>query len=99
MKRVNVIFLLSLIMIICHLQCAFAHETLPSGVPVNKVCEKADAIINKHIGKDLCGASLVVINDGKVIFEKGYGYSDREKKIPVDPHKTVFEYGSISRVC
>lgn len=29
------------------------------------------------------GSSFVVVHDGKVVVNKGYGYADKEKKIPV----------------
>ncbi len=44
------------------------------------------------------GAAIVVVRDGKVIFKKGYGYANVEKKIPVDPDKTVFRNGSVGKL-
>lgn len=44
------------------------------------------------------GAVVAVVKDGKVLFEKGYGYSDREKKTPVSPQDTLFRPGSISKL-
>ena len=40
------------------------------------------------------GLSLAVIQNGQVIWLKGYGYRDLEKKTPVTPH-TLFPIGSI----
>ena len=42
------------------------------------------------------GAVVCVIKDGKVLFAKGYGYSNVEKKAPVSPDSTLFRPGSIS---
>ncbi|AFC32926.1 hypothetical protein PM3016_6294 [Paenibacillus mucilaginosus 3016] len=42
------------------------------------------------------GSNFVVVKDGKVLVNKGYGYADLEKKIPVDQH-TVFQIGSVSK--
>lgn len=42
------------------------------------------------------GLSLAVIQNGQVIWLKGYGYRDLEKKTPVTPH-TLFPIGSISK--
>ncbi len=39
-----------------------------------------------------------VVKDGKVLFAKGYGYSDVEKKVPVSPDTTLFRPGSISKL-
>lgn len=43
------------------------------------------------------GASVVVVKDGKVVAEKGYGYSDLESKTPVDPKNTTFRIASVSK--
>lgn len=43
------------------------------------------------------GASVVVVKDGKVLAEKGYGYSDLESKTPVDPKNTIFRIASVSK--
>lgn len=44
------------------------------------------------------GATFVVVKDGKVLLQKGYGYADVEKKIPIDPEKTLFRIASVSKV-
>ncbi|MCM3340563.1 serine hydrolase [Paenibacillus sp. MER TA 81-3] len=43
------------------------------------------------------GAAVVVVKDGKVVIQKGYGYSDKDKKTPVDVQKTVFRLASVSK--
>ncbi|KJD58253.1 penicillin-binding protein [Bacillus velezensis] len=42
------------------------------------------------------GSSFVVVHDGKVVINKGYGYADKEKKIPVNK-ETVFQIASVSK--
>ncbi len=44
------------------------------------------------------GAVVAVVKDGKILFTKGYGYADLEKKTLVVPDKTIFRIGSISKV-
>ncbi len=39
-----------------------------------------------------------VMKNGRMIFSKGYGYQDVEKRIPVDPDTTLFRPGSISKL-
>lgn len=57
-----------------------------------------DGVIPQQIEKaDIAGAVVAVVKDGKVLFEKGYGYSDAEKKTPVSPQDTLFRPGSISK--
>jgi CubicO group peptidase (beta-lactamase class C family) len=42
------------------------------------------------------GLALAVIQDGKVVLLKGYGYRDMEKQLPVTPN-TLFAIGSITK--
>lgn len=46
----------------------------------------------------LAGTAVVVVRDGKPVFEKGYGFADVEKAIPVDPARTRFTVGSVSKL-
>jgi len=43
------------------------------------------------------GAVFVLVKDGKVFFAKGFGYADVERKISVDPDKTLFRAYSVSK--
>lgn len=57
-----------------------------------------DGFMPQQIEKaDIAGAVVSVVKDGKVLFEKGYGYSDVDKKTPVSPQDTLFRPGSISK--
>lgn len=44
------------------------------------------------------GAVVSVVSGGEVFFAKGYGYSDFEARIPVDPETTLFRIGSVSKL-
>jgi CubicO group peptidase (beta-lactamase class C family) len=46
----------------------------------------------------LAGAAVVVVKDGAVLLGKGYGYADLERRTSVDPLRTRFTVGSISKV-
>jgi CubicO group peptidase (beta-lactamase class C family) len=48
--------------------------------------------------EDIAGAVVLVVKDGKVLFAKGYGYADVEKRIPVTADGTLFRPGSISKL-
>ncbi len=48
--------------------------------------------------ENIAGAVISVVKDGKVLFAKGYGYSDVEKKNPVSVDGTLFRPGSISKL-
>src|ERR1700733_7700854 len=47
---------------------------------------------------DIAGAVVVIVKDGQVLLEKGYGYADYEQRIPVDPKLTLFRPGSTSKL-
>ncbi|HEY2358408.1 MAG TPA: serine hydrolase domain-containing protein [Phenylobacterium sp.] len=46
---------------------------------------------------DIAGAVIVVVKDGQPLLERGYGLSDVKARRPVDPDKTLFRPGSISK--
>jgi CubicO group peptidase (beta-lactamase class C family) len=44
------------------------------------------------------GAVVVIVKDGQVLLEKGYGYADEKLRTPVDPARTLFRPGSTSKL-
>jgi CubicO group peptidase (beta-lactamase class C family) len=58
-----------------------------------------DGIVPLQLGlSDIAGATVSVVKDGKILFAKGYGYADVQKKQPVSPQDTLFRPGSISKL-
>jgi CubicO group peptidase (beta-lactamase class C family) len=47
---------------------------------------------------DIAGASVLVMKDGNILLEKGYGYADVKSKKSVDPAATIFRLASISKL-
>ncbi|WP_158238348.1 MULTISPECIES: serine hydrolase domain-containing protein [Luteimonas] len=47
---------------------------------------------------DIAGAVVVVVKDGEVLLQKGYGHADIAKGTPVDPAATLFRPGSVSKL-
>ncbi len=47
---------------------------------------------------DIAGGVIVVVKDGQVLTERGYGYADVAAEKPVDPKATLFRPGSISKL-
>lgn len=69
--------------------------------PLNRdnVEKFADSTFNEQLKKfNVPGAVFAVVKDNTVLFEKGYGYSDIDKKTPVDPKTTVFRAASVSKL-
>jgi CubicO group peptidase (beta-lactamase class C family) len=48
--------------------------------------------------EDIAGAVVLVVKDGAILFSKGYGYSDVDKKTPVTVDATLFRPGSVSKL-
>jgi CubicO group peptidase (beta-lactamase class C family) len=58
-----------------------------------------DGIVPLQLAKDdIAGAVVVVVKDGQIIFQKGYGYADVKTKRRVSPSATLFRVGSISKL-
>ncbi|MFV0623584.1 serine hydrolase domain-containing protein [Sphingomonas sp. ac-8] len=50
-----------------------------------------------HSG-DIAGAVVTVVKDGQVLTARGYGYADVASRRPVDPARTLFRPGSVSKL-
>ena len=46
---------------------------------------------------EITGVSIALIDDQKVIWQKGFGYADLENNVPATP-ETVYRAGSIAKV-
>jgi CubicO group peptidase (beta-lactamase class C family) len=58
-----------------------------------------DGIIPLQLERsDVAGASVLVMKDGQLLLQKGYGYSNFKDKKPVDPTTTIFRLASISKL-
>lgn len=71
--------------------------------PITLNPKDVEAFTNKVIPvkmkkENAAGVALVVVKDNQILFQKGFGFSDKEKNTPIDPKKTVFRLASISKV-
>ncbi len=63
----------------------------------DSVSHKIDSVINAQMTKKhIVGASIAIIDHGKMVYARGYGYADNRKKIKAT-EKTVFCIGSITK--
>ncbi|MBD7968481.1 serine hydrolase [Paenibacillus gallinarum] len=86
------------------LPSAHADSSLSStaSAPKNLSPETAQVFLDEFFNSQQAlshyvGASVIIVKDGKVIAEKGYGYSNLQEKTPVDPKKTAFRIASVSK--
>ena len=47
---------------------------------------------------NLPGATVALVQDGSIVFSKGYGMADLDKQIPMDPETTLHRPGSNSKI-
>ncbi len=56
----------------------------------------ADAVLKRVVKSEAPGRAVLLAQNGKVLFEQGYGLADTEQHIPVTP-QTQFRIGSITK--
>ena len=74
----------------------------PSGTPA-LTKQDVDAWLDGYLpyalhSGDIPGAVVTVVKDGQILTARGYGYADLDKRAPVDPQRTLFRPGSISKL-
>lgn len=75
------------------LQCSFTHGA--EKAPDFSLLEKT--VLEELKETNTPGAAISVIQDGKTLFEKGFGVSSVETKIPVSP-EMLFQIGSLTKM-
>ena len=69
---------------------------LSPGFPA-ELAQRMDEAARAEMGRQqIVGLAVGVIQEGRISYLKGYGWSDREKRIPVS-RKTMFRWASISK--
>ncbi|WP_298506087.1 serine hydrolase domain-containing protein [uncultured Maribacter sp.] len=59
---------------------------------------QADELLQRLVSqKKIPGLAITVLEDGKTIFQKGYGYTSLETKKIIDPANTQFRIASVSK--
>lgn len=76
-------------------------DTLKSELPVTGKSSPElvafDKLMRNFVSKNgIPGASLAIVKDGRLVYARGFGYADREKKEPVQPN-SLFRIASISK--
>jgi CubicO group peptidase (beta-lactamase class C family) len=85
------------------LATASASDVTSTAQPHALVREDVEALLDGYLPyalqrADVAGAVIVVVKDGQVLLQKGYGYADQAEHQLVDPQNTLFRAGSISKL-
>jgi CubicO group peptidase (beta-lactamase class C family) len=78
---------LTALLLVCSL---FSVAQIPAGV----IAKKCDSIFDNY--KDKPGVAVLIVQDGKIAFERGYGIASMEYNVPITP-TTVFDIASVSK--
>lgn len=62
-------------------------------IETHLVHELEDAVASKSVG----AAALVLLQDGEIVAEHGFGLASAETRQPVDPEETLFQVASVSK--
>ncbi len=104
MKQPGVLLRILFVVLLC---CAVATSQAPNTTPAEAAPEMTAADVGAFLDgfmpmqlerENIAGAVVLVVKDGRVLFAKGYGYSNVEKKTPVSVDATLFRPGSISKL-
>jgi CubicO group peptidase (beta-lactamase class C family) len=98
----------SILVFIVFLVCIKAASALPSNEseisPFDLTDPKElgafmDGAVNAQLmAHHIPGAAVAIVKDGKLIFAKGYGYADIDKRKPVLVNETLLRVGSVSKL-
>jgi len=92
MKKFNVFFLLAF---------AFACQPRAEQASTNtyeQTIAEARAMVNELMKEnETQGMAVAVSINGELVWSEGFGYSDVENKVTVDPKTTLFRIGSVSK--
>jgi CubicO group peptidase (beta-lactamase class C family) len=102
MKRPLMVMLLSVAMALSASAQNFEVKTLnanDSGLIDPKEIEVwMDQFLAEYLRHPYAILGFVLVKDGKIFFQKGYGYADAETKSPVVPDQTLFFAASVSKL-
>ena len=82
---------------------ATVDNSSPAETPRELTQPDADAWLDGFMpftleSNDIAGAVVVIVKDGQVLTQRGFGYADKAARKRVDPATTMFRAGSISKL-
>jgi CubicO group peptidase (beta-lactamase class C family) len=82
---------------------AQAHSKAPrlnvgEAIPVTELDALVDGVVRDAMAADhIEGVAVSVVQNGEIVLLKGYGLSRQQPATPVDPSRTLFRIGSVSK--
>jgi CubicO group peptidase (beta-lactamase class C family) len=85
--------------VVARAETAPATGTAPADLSADALRSFADEFVATTMAKyRVPGAACVVVKDGQVVYSRGYGFADVDRQRPVDPARTRFAVGSITKL-
>jgi len=74
------------------------HRSATDELATSELTKGVDETVRSLMSKShIPGVAVVIVKDGKTIFKRGYGVANVEQSTKVDPDKTLFRIGSVSK--
>ena len=70
---------------------------LPAFLKAQTIAQKADELLTAYSSQHKFSGNVLIAKEGKIIFEKSYGYADLKTKKPITPD-TEFRVGSLTKM-
>jgi CubicO group peptidase (beta-lactamase class C family) len=68
-------------------------------VRLASLSEFIDGVLAQQLdNREVAGAVVSVVSNGRILFSRGYGFADVDKGIPADPARSLFRPGSVSKL-
>lgn len=84
--------------LLTYIQSFFSRKEELKSVMFLEGVDLADAIFNNLVAEQkVPGLSVTILKEGETLLQKGYGYSNLEKELPLEPENTSFRIASISK--
>lgn len=76
----------------------FVPLTAAAPIPPVELEAYVDGLVTQAMAEDhIAGVTVSVVQNGQVVLKKGYGFASFSPARPVDPDRTLFRIGSISK--
>lgn len=102
LKQIRVACLSAVLTLGMSVVAALAGESVPDLIGPPLTAENVAAFFDtafkvQQQDHELVGAVVSVVYRNEVLFKRGYGWADLEKRIPADPDRSLFRIASISK--
>lgn len=79
--------------------CATGASAQAPAAPQDSLNVAVDRWVERGLARyEIAGAALAIVRDGRIVHQRGFGLADVERRVPVDPGRTVFHIASVTKL-